>query len=410
MGIVIRIILFIALLFLIELYFTKKVLKTFRILYAGFGDGKIKILRNLFLVFFNLYPLFVVTLWSYQAVFHPANFSFPEGNLIDYVLIYPFWIYILLVIQCSLLFLIADVLKLIVFPLYKKIKSRILPYESRLFFIIIVFFAIYVPLRSFYDLNTINIRKTEFHKKEIPDVLNNLRIVLISDIHADRYTDRRRVLKFVRKINATNPDLVLIGGDFISSGPAYIDSVAEYLGKINSKYGIYSCVGDHDNWAYRNDNARSRREITEALAKQNIFMFDDTKRTLLIDTAKIGITFATETYSKRITETLLDSLIDHTTENNDLTIMLVHQPREIAIREAVKKKYDLILAGHTHGGQITFLFPFINLTPTQVETNRIKGDFYFGKTMMVITPGLGMSIAPIRYNSTPEVTVIDIKK
>ena len=128
----------------------------------------------------------------------------------------------------------------------------------------------------------------------------------------DRYTDRERVLKFVRKINSTNPDLVLIGGDFISSGPAYIDSVANYLGKINSKYGVYSCVGDHDNWAYRNDNARSRREITEALAKQNIFMYDDTQRSLLIDTARIGITFATETYSKRISQSNLDSLVDHT--------------------------------------------------------------------------------------------------
>jgi hypothetical protein len=90
--------------------------------------------------------------------------------------------------------------------------------------------------------------------------------------------------------------------------------------------------------------------------------------------------------------------------------MLVHQPRQIVINAAVKNKYDLILAGHTHGGQITFLFPFINLTPTLIETNRIKGDFYLGKTMMVVTPGLGMSIAPVRYNSTPEVTVIDIKK
>jgi predicted MPP superfamily phosphohydrolase len=179
---------------------------------------------------------------------------------------------------------------------------------------------------------------------------------------------------------------------------------------IHSKYGIYSCVGDHDNWAYRNDNERSRMEITKALAEQNIFMYDDKKISLLIDEAKIGITFATETYPKRISLNALDSLVDHSASDNNLNIMLVHQPRQVVIDAAVKKHYDLILAGHTHGGQITFLFPFINLTPTLIETNRIKGDFYFGKTMMVVTPGLGMSIAPVRYNSTPEVTVIDIKK
>lgn len=406
----IRIILFVALLVLIEFYFTKKTLKTFRAAYPAFPEKWLKPVKLFLLVFFNLYPLFVVAVWTYQAVAHPVNFMFQAGKAIDYLLVYPFWFFIILVIQCIILFLVVDIIKLVLYPVYKKYKTKILPYETRLFFLIIVFFAAYIPLRIYYDYNSVNIRRTEYHKKDIPDALNNLRIVFISDIHADRYTDRRRVLKFVRKVNSTKPDLVLIGGDFISSGPAYIDSVADYLGRINSKYGVYSCVGDHDNWAYRGDNARSRREITEALAKQDIFMYDDARRSLLIDSAKIGITFATETYSKRISRSNLDSLVDHSASRNNLNIMLVHQPRKVVIDEAVKKKYDLIFAGHTHGGQITFLFPFINLTPTLVETSRIKGDFNLGKTMMVINPGLGMSIAPVRYNSTPEVTVIDIKK
>ena len=407
---IIRIILFIALLFLFEFYFIKKAFKTIGFIYPVFTKKKRKLFRNIVLVFFNLYPLFVIVLWTYQSIAHPVGFRFPEGKFLDYFLIYPFWFYIILTVQCDLLFLIVDVIKLILFPLYKKFKARILPYESRLFFIIIVFFTAYVPLRMFYDYNTINVRETIYHKKDIPNELNNFRIVFISDIHADRYTDRRRISKFVRYVNSQSPDLVLIGGDFISSGPEYIDTAAIYLGRINSRYGIYSCVGDHDNWAYRNDNARSRREITAALEKQNIFMFDDEHRTFLIDTAKIGITFATETYTKRVSQNELDSLVDHSASKNDLNIMLVHQPRQIVIDEAVKKHYDLILAGHTHGGQVTFLFPFINLTPTLIETTLIKGDFYFGKTLMVVTPGLGMSIAPVRYNSTPEVTVIDIRK
>jgi predicted MPP superfamily phosphohydrolase len=410
MGLVIRIILFIILLFLIEFYFVKKTTKTLLVIYPSLTKKQIKLYRNIALLLFNLYPLFVTVLWTYQAIARPVNFYFPEGKIIDYSLIYPFWFFIILAVQCILLFLIIDIIKLLLIPLYKKFKLKILPYESRLLFIIIIFFTAYVPLRMFYDYNTINIRKTVYHKKDIPEELNNFRIVFISDIHADRYTDRKRILKFVRDVNSQNPDLVLIGGDFISSGPEYIDTAAVYLGKINSKYGIYSCVGDHDNWAYRNDNERSRREISEALAKQNIFMYDDKKISLLIDDAKIGISFATETYPKRISLNSLDSLVDHSASENNLNIMLVHQPRQIVINAAVKKHYDLILAGHTHGGQITFLFPFINLTPTLIETNRIKGDFYFGKTMMVVTPGLGMSIAPVRYNSTPEVTVIDIKK
>ena len=78
---------------------------------------------------------------------------------------------------------------------------------------------------------------------------------------------------------------------------------------------------------------------------------------------------------------------------------------------------DLYLAGHTHGGQISFVFPFVQFTPTMFETRYIRGDFWFdnpGKPgtsmLMVVTRGLGMSLAPIRYNSTPEVTLIVLQK
>ncbi|HKJ81710.1 MAG TPA: metallophosphoesterase, partial [Ignavibacteriaceae bacterium] len=282
MGMVIRIVLFIALLFLIEFYFTKKAFRAFLTVYPGISKSKSKFVKIIALVFFNLYPLFVVVVWAYQAIARPVNFLFPAGRVIDYLLVYPFWFFIVLVVQCILFFLLIDIIKLIFLPLYRKYKEKIFPYEARFLFIIILFFTAYIPLRMYYDYNFVNIRETVYHKEDLPDVLNNMRIVLISDIHADRYTDKKRALRFVRKINSTNPDLVLIGGDLISSGPAYIDSVAQYLGNISSKYGVYSCVGDHDNWAYRSDNARSKKEITEALAKFNVFMFDDKQQSLLI--------------------------------------------------------------------------------------------------------------------------------
>ena len=73
------------------------------------------------------------------------------------------------------------------------------------------------------------------------------------------------------------------------------------------------------------------------------------------------------------------------------------------------KKYDLFFAGHTHGGQITFLFPFYNLSPTMIETPYMRGEFKFGEMLMVVTRGLGMSLSPVRFNSTPEISVIKLK-
>jgi predicted MPP superfamily phosphohydrolase len=68
---------------------------------------------------------------------------------------------------------------------------------------------------------------------------------------------KKDLMRYVDKINESNPDLVLIAGDVITSTPDYIETAAKYIGKIKSKYGTYSCVGDHDNWAYRKDYIKS---------------------------------------------------------------------------------------------------------------------------------------------------------
>ena len=60
-------------------------------------------------------------------------------------------------------------------------------------------------------------------------------------------------------------------------------------------------------------------------------------------------------------------------------------------------------------GKLRFVFPFIQLTPTMFETKYTNGDFWFGSMLLVVTRGLGMSLAPIRYNSTPEVTLITLR-
>jgi predicted MPP superfamily phosphohydrolase len=102
----------------------------------------------------------------------------------------------------------------------------------------------------------------------------------------------------------------------------------------------------------------------------------------------------------------LDKIL--TEKKEDLNILLFHQPEGGIPEKAAQNNYDLMLAGHTHGGQITFLFPFMNLSPTLIETKFVRGNFYIGKMLLVVTRGLGMSLVPIRLNSTPEITVVTI--
>lgn len=400
MLLILRIILVLAILSVIEFYFLKITRKSFRTVMPWISKRVFKRIAAVILIFFNLYPFFLLIF-----VFTRGTSSVPESTYIDYFLIYPFWTFMFIAVQSMLIIILINLLKLLILPIYRRHKIRWYKTEQRIFFALIVFFTLYIPARIAYDYNTIEIRKVVYHKKNLNNGLKNFKLVFIADTQADRYTNRDRLGKFVSLVNSLNPDLVLVAGDVITSSPTYINLAAEYLGKIKAKHGVYACRGDHDHWAYRDDTRRSIREVTEALNKKNVKMLNNTDYDFIINGASIQVTFITNTYVERTPIRTLQKIVN--TDKKDLKILLSHQPGRDAIDLASARDYDLFLAGHTHGGQITFLFPFKNLTPTLFETGLVKGDFYYGDMLLIVTRGLGMSLVPMRYNSTPEITVIN---
>jgi predicted MPP superfamily phosphohydrolase len=406
MWIIVRLLIGLVILVVVEYYFIKKTSLALKYLVPSFYKDKFKILKRIFFVWMNMYPIVLIIVYVYFAI-TSEYMTMPESRIFDYLFIYPFWIFFILTIQVGIYFLVIDIFKLLLFPFYKKHKDILLKTQSVLVFILTGFFIVYIPARIIYDYNEVSVRPVEYKKSGLPDALNNFRIAFISDLQADHYTDEGRLKDYIDKVNALDTDLILVAGDFITTGPKYIDISANLIGTLHSRYGIFSCIGDHDNWAYRGDVTRSLTEVKNALKKNNVEMIDNSYRMIKVDSATIDITFITYTYVEKIQNSTLDSLVK--TGSGDLKIFLTHQPRQHLIDAATKNNYNLFLAGHTHGGQITFLFPFIWLTPTLFETSYIRGDFWFNDILVIVTRGLGMSLAPLRYNSTPEITLITIK-
>lgn len=407
MWILVRVLIAVVILILLEYYFTGKLNRVFKTLAPDFSVKKKKLVIYSFLILLNLYPIILIVNAVYAAI-TKQSVSFPQNTFADYLLLYPFWVLIIVILQVGVFFLFIDLLKLILYPLYKKHKEKLYRLQVKIFLVLTLFFIVYVPARIIYDYNTISVRAVDFKKKNLPKELDGFKITFISDIQADRYTDETRLKNYIDKINERNPDLVLIAGDVITSTPDYIETAAKFIGKIKSKYETYSCVGDHDNWAYRQDYVRSLREVENALSSYNVEMLDNELRFIEIDSLRIGISFITNTYVSEISQTTLKNL--SSSNNAEFKIFLTHQPHDFLIKSAAKNNYDLFLAGHTHGGQITLLFPFIQLTPTLIETRYVRGDFYFNDMLAVVCGGLGMSLAPIRYNSTPEIVLINLLK
>jgi len=406
MWVILRLLIGIVILIAAEFYFIRRLNIATRQFFPKFYERKYRLIRKIFLIWMNLYPVVLLFIFTYFGI-TGSYLSAPEHVLFDYLFIYPFWISFILMIQCFLFFIPIDLLKLISYLFLKNRWAQLRNIYSLMIFIIVGFFILYIPIRVIYDYNTVDVREITYETKNLPPALEGFRISFISDIQADHYTDKPRLERFVNTVNSLNPDLILIAGDLITTGPDYIKLSGEEVGKLKAKYGVYSCVGDHDNWAYRNDYSKSVAEVEASLYANNVLMVDNGIKSIKVDSAEIGVSFITNTYVQTIDSITLDSL---TIKNNaDFKIFLAHQPQPFLIDAAKKNNFNLYLAGHTHGGQITFVFPFIQLTPTMFETKYTKGDFWFGDMLLVVTRGLGMSLAPIRYNSTPEVTLITLK-
>lgn len=405
MSFILRLTIAVLIFFGIEFYFYKKVKGIITSVFPKIKTEKLNLFLKIYVSFTNIYPIILISYWIYLMVFGGSRSNGIENHLWDWLIVYPFWVSVLIIFQSIVFFVPIDIFRLILFPFYKKFKEKVKKKVALASFIILFVAVIYVPARIIYDYTSVSTRITNLQVENLPKDLQNFKLTFISDTQADWYTDHDRLSNFLNKAQGTNPDLILMAGDVITGTPNYINIAAEALGKLKAPYGIYSCVGDHDNWAYRDDNARSLREITTALDKHNVEMVDNANKIIQVGSSTIKISFATYTYSRRIDEAGLRNLASGNGQN-DVDIFLTHQPNEHLVDFAEKSNYDLFLAGHTHGGQLTILFPFYNLTPTLMETNYVKGDFFLNDMKIIVTRGLGMSLAPIRYNSTPEVTTI----
>jgi|SRR5690554_1551262 len=401
MSFLLRVILPVIIIFLVEFYFMRKIINGVHEFFPNISPKKVKRTVRAILVFANIYPLYILIAWLLSS---QTRVDLPDAMWFHYLIVYPFWIFILIIIQTILILLLIDLLRIIFYPFYRKHKNKVTSYARKFTFLLTGFFVLYVPGRIVYDYYVVSIRIKEYNVQNLHPDLQGFKITFISDIQADRYTDRTRLNRYIQKVNSTEPDIVLIAGDLITSTPNYINLAAEMVGNIKAKYGVYSCLGDHDHWSYRNDHQRSVREMTNALAKYGIRMINNDNLILKVDDAEMKFSFITNTYVARLSGEPLDSLLN--SDGHDFKTLIVHQPGDFLIEKARRYNYNLFLAGHTHGGQVTFIFPYLKISPTMFETQYMRGDFYFDDMLMIVTRGLGMSLVPFRYNSTPEITVI----
>ena len=316
-------------------------------------------------------------------------------------MIYPFWIGVILSVQLALFLLVTDATRLLLFPVYRRHRARWLRIQARVVIVIVCAGSAYVIARIYNDTFTVRTRETEIRVKNLPESLEGFRIAQIADVQVDGRTNGPRVQSFVDRVNGLNPDLILFCGDLVTSGTGYIEAAAEALGKLEARYSTYACLGDHD---FFSDSAK----VISSLEKSGVTVLNNSVALVPTNPSPISLVGITNVYRTRPAENVLQTLEQQRTQAA-VNILLTHQPSEWLVKHAEENRYDLFLAGHTHGGQIVFPLPGFLLTGSSFETAYVSGLYRVGSMYVSVTNGFGLTLAPVRYNAPAEITLITLR-
>ena len=237
----------------------------------------------------------------------------------------------------------------------------------------------------------------------LPSEDKNIRIVLITDLHSCWYGSGQKDL--LARIDREEPDLIMLGGDFfddvVKDGNAKI--TAEYLAK---KYPCYYVTGNHEWWSGRVDEMKAYMEGT------GIRVLAGDCETVTIRGCDIDVCGVDDPTDIGISSWREQLEYAYTQSDPDyLRLLLTHRPEKV--EEYERYDFDLIMAGHAHGGQI--LIPFLNkgvYAPDQgLLAEYVNGIYELSNgSLMEVSRGLGRESTPVpRYFDHPEVVVIDIE-
>ena len=270
--------------------------------------------------------------------------------------------------------------------------------QSFTFITLMAVFAVSAVFLSygFFEAHWMKISYFTFSHRDIPENFSQKRIVFVSDFHCGFGFGADRVSQIVKKINELNPDIVVLGGDYVDSSKNYIDICFGELKNLRSKYGVYGVLGNHDYLV--GDGA-----IKEAMVKASIIVLDNDSRWLEISGQKIKIGGVGDFLKG--TAILQPTIRD--VEKKDFVVLVVHNP---SFFDKISEKIDLVLSGHTHGGQITFFGfwrPFFEL---KYGSKYISGVYRSKNSTLLVSNGVGTTILPIRFFARPEINVITLER
>jgi predicted MPP superfamily phosphohydrolase len=252
----------------------------------------------------------------------------------------------------------------------------------------------------------------------LPEALQGLKIVQISDIHSGSFLYKEPVRNAVNLINAQEPDLVFFTGDLVNNKAEEAQPFVDVFDKINARYGAYSVLGNHDYGDYVRWDSSSEKLANMDLLKDTHRRIGwdlllNEHRTVEVNGAKVAV-IGVENYSTHPRFPKYGDLGQATSglEAADLKLLLSHDPSHWE-GEVTGDFQDIAItfSGHTHGMQFGVEIPgWIKWSPIKYVYKEWAGLYQRGQQYLYVNRGLGYLGYPGRVGILPEVTLIELQR
>ena len=273
-------------------------------------------------------------------------------------------------------------------------KKKVFSYENK-FFLSVGLTTIYLCIAAFLAYNVWETKYEVYTNKDING--GRFRVAQISDSHVGTTFDGKGLQKYIDRINKTNPDIVVITGDFVDDDTTREEMIdaCNSLGTLKTKYGVYFVYGNHDNGYYNYRNFKGSDLVNE-LNKNKVTVLLDQVQEINNNIYVIGREDKSQP-RKEISELVKDL------DKNKYMIDLNHQPNDYDNES--KAKVDLVLSGHTHGGQ---LFPLGYVGLIIKANDALYGMKKIDNTTFIVNSGISGWEITFKTGTKSEYTVIDI--
>jgi predicted MPP superfamily phosphohydrolase len=376
----------------------------------------------------TIIPLVIFNLPFVWMIFNHIDFSLmPKWVFNFYVL--PFFVFQGSVIFISIYILATKIIKLIInIPIFilkrfkairekiekLKTKKSVIKYDkSRRAFLttsaaVVSGYAFIGAGMGVIGKDRYEITYKDIKINNLPEELKGTTITLFSDIHSGPFMDEDMMKEYCEVANSLNSDLIFIPGDLTNSLKAEIHPFTKAFRDLKAKYGVYGTLGNHD---YFNDyeyiyKALANESPIKMLRNESAFINIKGKELCLMgleDLPDSGVK------KNQIIVNYLNETIEKTDKRfNDLPkILLCHKP--YVFSDILDKKIDLVLSGHTHGGQIVLAkFGNLNISIAASISNYISGLYKLQDSNLYVSRGIGTVGFPMRLNCPPEITQLKI--